>query len=206
MKNLKTSTLPSTYEKIHVPSLIHPYFSMSDELAVHDGLVFRGERIVVPRSQCQTLKEKIHSSHLGIDGCLRRAKEYIYWPNMSQEIRDFIFRCRTFETSNIREPLMSHEVPDRPWAKIGTDIFTYNGRDYLVTVDYMSNFWEIDLLLETDTMTVVRKLKNHIARYGIPDTISLCQKPFRTFVWNTTSPTTPAAPITARPMVRQNRQ
>ena len=36
-------------------------------------------------------------------------------------------------------------------------------------MDYYSNFWEIDLLPNTESITVVRKLKAHFARYGIPD-------------------------------------
>ena len=42
--------------------------------------------------------------------------------------------------------LMSHEPTDRPWEKIGADIYTIFGKDYLIIVDYFSNFWEIDCL------------------------------------------------------------
>ena len=41
-------------------------------------------------------------------------------------------------------------------------------RDYLCTVDYMSNFWEIDHLQNTEAKTVITKLKHHFARHGIP--------------------------------------
>ena len=63
---------------------------------------------------------------------------------------------------------MSHEVPSRPWEKIAADIFTLDGKDYLVTIDYFSNFWKIDRLLNTKAVPTVLKLKNHFARYGIP--------------------------------------
>ena len=66
---------------------------------------------------------------------------------------------------------MSHDIPDRHWAKVGTDLFAKDGRDYLITVDYYSNFWEVDLLPSTESTMVINKLKNHFARYGIPDTI-----------------------------------
>ena len=44
-------------------------------------------------------------------------------------------------------------------------------KDYLVTIDYYSNFWEIDRLLNTKAVTTILKLKNHFARYGIPDQV-----------------------------------
>ena len=54
-------------ERIHAPPLVQIYFAFRDELAIHDGIVFSGEGIVVPASERSVLKEKIHSSHLGID-------------------------------------------------------------------------------------------------------------------------------------------
>ena len=64
---------------------------------------------------------------------------------------------------------MVHEVPDRPWAKVRVDLFKFAVRDYLCTVDYMSNFSEIDHLPRTQAKTVITKLKHHFARQGIPD-------------------------------------
>ena len=49
-------------------------------------------------------------------------------------------RCRNFEISNQKETLMPHELPSRPWEKVGTDLFSLDGGDYLITVDYLSNF------------------------------------------------------------------
>ena len=39
----------------------------------------------------------------------------------------------------------------------------------MITVDYYSNFWEIDRLEDTSSKTVIKKLKQHFARHGIPD-------------------------------------
>ena len=121
------------------------------------------------------IKSKLHSSHMGIDACLRRARESVFWPGFSAEIKQMIETCETcrkFETSPQKEPLASHDVPSRPWEKIGVDIFELNGKEYLTTVDYYSNFWEIDKLpTDAKATTVIAKLKDHFARYGIPDQV-----------------------------------
>ena len=67
--------------------------SMNSILSVQDGIIFRGERAVIPAELRKVLKEKIHSSHLGIEGCLRRACEAIYWPNMNSDMNDYISKC-----------------------------------------------------------------------------------------------------------------
>ena len=66
---------------------------------------------------------------------------------------------------------MSHEVPSCPWERVGTHIFFLDGKEYLITIDYCSNFWEVDRLLDNNAGTVVLKLKSHFARYGIPDQV-----------------------------------
>ena len=49
--------------------------------------------------------------------------------------------CRELDSSmHAMETLMPHEVTSRPWEKITTDIFTLDGKDYQVTIDYYSNF------------------------------------------------------------------
>ena len=161
-------------ERSKTPEAALPYFNIRDELSIQDGLVLRGERIVIPVTLRKEMKETLHTSHLGIEGTLRRARECIYWPGMNQEIKQFISMCetcRSYEQQNQKETLMPHELPDRPWEKVGTDLFELDGKHYLITVDYLSNFWEIDRLYDLTSKAVISKLKNHFARYGIPNTV-----------------------------------
>ena len=77
--------------------------------------------------------------------------------------------CRKYEISHQKESLIPHEVPSRPWEQVGVDLFELNRKEYMITVDYYSNFWEIDRLASTTSLAVVLKLKNHFARYRCPD-------------------------------------
>ena len=45
---------------------------------------------------------------------------------------------------------------------------TYEGKDYLVTVDAQSGYFEIDRLRQQMAEEVILKLKMHFARYGAP--------------------------------------
>ena len=94
---------------------------------------------------------------------------------MNRDIKKHIPRCETcttFPTRQSKEPHASYEVLNRPWAKTGTDLFQFQNKDHLVTVDYIfQTFFEIDYLSTTTSNTVVKKLKGHMARYGIPDEV-----------------------------------
>ncbi|GAB1611041.1 uncharacterized protein K02A2.6-like, partial [Argonauta hians] len=50
-------------------------------------------------------------------------------------------------------------------------MFELEGKDYLITVDYLSNYWEIDRLKDTRAITVIKAMKAHFARYGSPCTV-----------------------------------
>ena len=60
-----------------VPQEIKSYFSCRADITVQNGLLFKGERIIVPSQLRKEMMEKIHSSHLGIEGCLRRARKSV---------------------------------------------------------------------------------------------------------------------------------
>ena len=65
-------------EKQDLPAELIPYYSFRDELSVQDGLIFKGERVIVPFSMRADMKTAIHSFLSGIYGCLKRARECLF--------------------------------------------------------------------------------------------------------------------------------
>ena len=66
---------------------------------------------------------------------------------------------------------MTYDIPTHPWKMIAQDLFMYRKQDYLITVDYYSDFWEINLLPNTTSETIIECTMVHFARYRIPDTV-----------------------------------
>lgn len=63
---------------------------------------------------------------------------------------------------------MSHGIPGQAWEKIGCNLLSCHGKDYLIIVCYESNVWELDRLTDTKSTTVIKKVKAHLTRYEIP--------------------------------------
>ena len=68
-----------------------------------------------------------------------------------------------------RKPLISHEVADRPWQKIGADVFTLDGTDYLCVVDYYSSYFEVDRLETKTAKGIAKILRKQFSVHGIPN-------------------------------------
>ena len=73
---------------------------------------------------------------------------------------------------------MSHAIPNRPWERIGIDIFTHHGHDYIISVDYLSRDFEIDRLQPKKSSDVIHRLKQQWARHGIPMQVVSDNSPF----------------------------
>ena len=54
---------------------------------------------------------------------------------------------------------MSHERPNTPWHKLGSDVYTYLKNDYLLVVDYHSNYFETVKLENMGANELISKLK-----------------------------------------------
>ena len=90
--------------KYELPAEIRTYFDYRDELSVLDGIVYRSDRVVIPKAMRPEMKQKVHAGHLGINSCIRRARDVVFWPGMNSEIRTYIESCGTCSTYSNKQP------------------------------------------------------------------------------------------------------
>ena len=132
--------------KKEVPNAIRQYWDHREELTSVDVLLFKAQRLIVPQRLRNEMLDRIHESHQGIVKCKQRARDILFWPGMSSQIEDKVSKCSVcnqFQRAQPKEPMVIQELPDRPWAKVGSDLFEFNGAYYLLSVDYYSKWIEI---------------------------------------------------------------
>ena len=102
------------------------YFNFRDELSVCDGLVLKGNRIVIPKNLRPNILKKLHTGHWGINRTTRRARDIVFWPGITKDIEKIIStceQCQKYQNATPKEKIMMHEVPDGPFQKIGQICF-----------------------------------------------------------------------------------
>ena len=173
LKTLKETIMKGWPEyKEDLCDTIKPYYSLKGELTVYDGIILKGDRVVIPPTMRSDVLRQLHSTHIGVDACVRRSRECVYWPGIAAEIRDFLSHCdicNTYGDKNQKEPLKPRELATRPWEKVSIDLCSIDQHEYLICVDHFSNFTEIELVPDQTAESVICKLKLTFARHGIPD-------------------------------------
>ena len=169
------------------------YFEIWDELSVHDRVIFKGQRWIIPQTLRQKIKQKLHDSHIGLQGCLCRAWETVYWPDVNAKIPNSIQKCKvcmSLQSNQTKEPLICHKPTSRPWEKVATDIFTLDDKNCLCTVNYYSGYFKVDQLHSKTVTVIIKKLKRHFVTHGTPNELLSGNEPpfnsaeFENFLWS----------------------
>ncbi|KAJ8375814.1 hypothetical protein SKAU_G00063940 [Synaphobranchus kaupii] len=156
---------------VNLPANVRHYFTYGDELTVEDSIVMKGPKAVIPDSLQRDYITILHRGHPGAEATKRRARSIVFWPSMAKDIERETLSCSICNSTKPhqqKEPLKLHPVPDLPWSTVATDIFEWNGQHYLVLVDSYSRWFEIELLHNMTSTTVITKLKRHFSVHGSP--------------------------------------
>ena len=152
---------------------IHPYWDVKGHLTEVDGVVVYDQRVVVPMDLRLRTLERIHQAHQGIVKCQARARRAVWWPGISSQIKEMVQNCHTcrINTPAPVEPLCPSSFPDRPWSRVGADLFEFRKRTYLLVVNYYSHFIEVKRLESMGSIATIGKLKAVFAVHGTPDVV-----------------------------------
>ncbi|GBM93575.1 Uncharacterized protein K02A2.6 [Araneus ventricosus] len=126
-----------------------PYWHCQSELYIKNGLICRGQRLVIPNSYRKDVLQCLHIGHRGIVSCRNLARQSLYWPGMSTEIENRVSHCdicQQNQKSNSKDPLLDRKLSERPWQKVATDFFHLSSVTYLLIVDYFSKYIELQHL------------------------------------------------------------
>ncbi|UYV63822.1 K02A2.6-like [Cordylochernes scorpioides] len=169
IQNIIKYTQEGWPERPNVSMSESQYWPAKDDFSVENGILLKGSRYVIPENIRKGLVQRIHKGHLGIVKCRERAKGSVWWPRITSEIEEMVRTCPMCieERTNRHQPLLPSELPNCPWEKVGVDLFTLKGQNYLLITDYYSRYPEIARLEDMISASVIVHCKSIFARHGI---------------------------------------
>ena len=168
-------------DKTKVPDSVKHFYKLRNDLFVSQGVVFYQDRIVVPIALRKQMLSDLHEGHMGITKTLKFAKESLFWPGMSQSIENLISNCELcnkYYRSNIKEPIIQHDIPLRAFEKVGCDVLEYQGKNYLVLIDYFSKWICCKYLSSKNSSMIISKWIEIFAEHGVPLEVIADNMPF----------------------------
>ena len=128
--------------------------------------MFKGQMLIVLAGMRKEMLAVAHATHIGIEGCLRRAREIM----SASELNEYISKCdicTRHRKSQSKEPLQSYDVEAQPWTKVGADLWDLNGRTLLLRCDYYSSKSKTSQISRHEGLC--KAFRAMFARYGVPD-------------------------------------
>ena len=114
----------------------------------------------MPFSLRTKIKEKLHDAHTGIQSCLRRPREAVYWTGMNSDLTDHISKCDI--CSSLKRLLID-------LGKRSVQMFLHLMVQTTSVVDYYSSYFEVDRLETKNAKGIAKKLCKQFSVHGIPN-------------------------------------
>ena len=156
-----------------LPKALYPYWCFRDELTILDGLIMKGNRVIVPSAQRAETLARLHDGHQGLTATLQRARRTVYWPNMQDDISALLQRCNECQIHAKKKPRAPERQvsASRPMEIIGVDLMEFRGKIALVSVDYHTGFLTIDFMQAGTSDEVIQVLNNNFRKFGLAERI-----------------------------------
>ena len=178
----KESTLLANYItegfpelKNHLPSEIHSFWPMRDDLYLIDGVPFKGKKMLIPKALRAIVLEGLHTAHQGVSSMLANARERFFWPGLDAAIRLYRSQCRQCNEqapSLQKEPSIETSPPEFPFEQVSMDLCSMSGFSYLIYVDTYSGWIEVANLSSTSFNTINQVLLMYFSTFGVPQELA----------------------------------
>lgn len=153
------------------------YRVFKQEIYLWDGILWKSDRIILPKALRQNALNIAHLGHPGAISMKRMLRNRVWWPEMDDEVKSVIKACNgciLVERSDPPEPLKMTMMPEYAWQHLAIDFFDAPAKNIhlLVVVDYHSRYLSIKIMNKDKTVNeVINKLEELFATFDYPISI-----------------------------------
>lgn len=131
------------------------------------------DKVVIPKGLQPAILIALHKGHPGIRRMKQLAREFLYWPKISEDIENFVRRCDACALTQKlprKVPLEPWLTPTKPFERVHIDYAgPINGYYILIFVDAYSKFLDVALTQTISANRTIDLCREIFARYGPPD-------------------------------------
>ena len=142
-------------------------------LSIESGLITCGNRIIVPKEMRPELLQYVHEGHQGKERCLLRARNTVFWPQMTYDIQQLTEKCIICQEHGKSQPIIgpTQELPPFSSHTLATNMFYWNRMDFLIVADVFSKYFLVRKLPNSTSAAVCAELSMIVTELGLPHII-----------------------------------
>ena len=153
------------------------YKQIFKELSYINGVIMRGNRIVILDSLQANCIAIAHEAHQGASKTLSYLRKSCWFPNTKISADEYVetcIPCLVSVPNTCPEPLKPNFLPDRPWQKLHADFKEPVGSKYYLHVptDQFCKYSEVDVIFSTSFSKLKPRFDRILATHGVPDEIT----------------------------------
>lgn len=153
---------------------IDQFHNIMSELSVtHDGMLLRGDRIVIPSSLHQRVIRHAHRGHPGIVRTKQLLRSRCWFPSMDTLVEKLVktcIPCQATVPTKQRDPIQSTPLPQRAWYQLSIDFMgPFPDNKYVLAVmDEYSRYPLTEVVLSTSAASTIKVLRKWFTQFGVP--------------------------------------
>ena len=158
-------------KRSQIPVSLHPSWNFRDELTIESGILMKNSKVLIPETLKQKYLMQIHQGHQGIEACRSRAREFVFWINLNNDLKELVEKCDICQSQQNSTTIVQKyvsEVPPHPWHTLGSDLFYFQRIDFLVVADYFSKYLIVRKIPNFTSSAVIKELGMIFSEFGKP--------------------------------------
>lgn len=143
------------------------------EYYLQNGIIFRGQRVVVPFSLHQIILTELHHTHVGIVKMKQLARQYVYWKNLDKDIEHLVKACQ--DCGQVRKnppkvPIHHWDEPSENFERVHMDYAgPFQDHHFFILVDAKSRWLEVRFSKNAPTSdSTIHYLQDIFSIHGLP--------------------------------------
>nr|XP_046472602.1 uncharacterized protein K02A2.6-like [Neodiprion pinetum] len=145
------------------------------EFSVEDNLLFKSDRIVIPKKLQQRILEELHVGHFGIVKMKSLARGHCWWSNIDKDIENLVQSCESClrnRNNPAKVPIHLWEPATRPFERIHIDFAgPFMGVILFILVDAYSKWPEIRVVKNMLASTTIDVCTDIFAQFSFPEVL-----------------------------------
>ncbi|BES87407.1 Hypothetical Protein NTJ_00214 [Nesidiocoris tenuis] len=143
------------------------------EYTLDNGILFKGQRVIVPKILRNAVLQELHRTHIGISKMKQLARRYVYWKGIDNDIEHLSRSCEPcakMKSSPPKAQVHPWDEPQNNWDRIHIDYAgPFQGFWFLIVMDSKSRWAEIKICRTAPTSTsTIEMLSEIFSVHGYP--------------------------------------